>query len=86
MTNIPFTPAPDNGAIREGDLAAAAALIPPVQCVCEVCNGAGEVYYSRESQVQCHRCEGAGYFLREMTKREEHYYILHLLTTRYQLR
>ena len=74
--------------VKESDLAAAAALIPPVECKCENCNGTGWLanIYDPEQRVVCHTCDGTCVYYREMTGAEEHFYILHLLTTRYQLR
>lgn len=72
--------------VSEADLGAAAALLPPVRVVCPTCNGEGTVYATQESQPTCHECDGLGFHTREMDSREEHYYILHLLKTRYVLR
>lgn len=77
--------------IKESDLAAAAAMFPPVECVCETCNGEGSVLDptyelgNSTSRIPCPTCEGSGRFYRQMDSREEHFYIMHLLQ-RYQLR
>ena len=75
--------------IKETDLAVAASLFPPVECKCDTCNGAGHVQDPASiasARIPCPTCEGAGHYFRQMDTREEHFYILHLLTTRYQLR
>lgn len=83
----------DQSVVTEAQLAAAAATLPPVKCVCPTCNG-GKVVIDPLGRklsngtpivVNCQECEGTGFFLRELDSREEHYYILHLLQ-RYQLR
>lgn len=78
--------------IKEADLAVAAALYPPVECVCGMCNGEKSIpdptyeLGNSTSRIPCPTCEGSGFYLREMDAREEHFYIMHLLTTRFQLR
>jgi len=79
--------------VADTDLAAAFALFPPVKEQCPGCKGCGTIEIPH-GQIQCPNCPpdpeiedmGWGFVLREMTSREEHAYILHLLTTRYQLR
>lgn len=80
--------------IPESDLAVAAAMFPPVECVCGMCNGQGRIpdpeWEDKVTLVNhvitCPQCEGSGHHFREMDAREEHYYIMHLLQTRLQLR
>lgn len=74
--------------VTEETLGAAAAEFPLVKCVCPTCEGTCEVsdFYEPSERIACHECGGVGYYLREMDAREEHYYIMHLLKTRYQLR
>ena len=73
--------------VTEAELGAAAAQFPTVKCVCPTCDGEQTVRDDfLKTKHPCHECEGLGFFTREMDSREEHYYILHLLKTRYQLR
>ena len=84
----------DRNTVREQDLAKAAADFPPVQAVCETCKGEKKVpnpaYEGKVTLVDhvipCPTCEGRGFYLREMDSREEHYFLMLLLKTRYQMR
>lgn len=67
--------------VTEVDLGKAAAEFPLVECACPTCAGS-----TLATHEVCHECDGVGYYLREMDSREEHYYIMHLLKTSYQLR
>lgn len=76
-----------NEPVNERVLGAAAAEFPPVECECPTCEGEETVMHPEHNHpVVCHECEGRGVFYREMDAREEHYYIMHLLKTRYQFR
>lgn len=76
--------------VKESELGAAAAMFPPVEVVCPACNGEKSIIDPLcklgVTKIACPTCEGIGFFHREMDSREEHYYIMHLLLTRFQLR
>lgn len=63
---------------------------PDVTETCETCHGKGYVTETVHGvRHSCDDCRGMGYVVRTMTAREEHFWIIHLLTdiqTRYQLR
>jgi hypothetical protein len=69
------------------------AMVPPVKEQCPGCKGCGTIEIPH-GEINCPNCGnpddtgtiGSGYTLRQMTSREEHFYILFLLETRYQLR
>ena len=80
-----------NDPVNAADLAVAQAFFPPVREVCTTCNGEGHVTLATDNEpdlipTTCHTCDGLGFYIREMDKREEHFYIMHLLLTRYQIR
>lgn len=73
--------------VKDAELAAAAAMFPAVAEHCNACNGEGKLVVGMNMQTdpptarhhKCGRCEGTGFTLREMTKREEHHYLMILL-------
>lgn len=73
--------------VRDTELAAAAAMFPPVAEHCNACNGQGLIVTGMDMNTdppsavrsRCGRCEGVGSTLREMTKREEHHYLMILV-------
>lgn len=79
--------------IAIADLYIAAQYFPQVRVTCEKCMGSGTNEIPHGT-VPCRVCPedpniediGLGYTLRDMDAREEHYYIMHLLRTKYQIR
>ena len=73
--------------IKDTELAAAAAMFPPVSEVCPGCNGEGSIVVGLDhisawvslKHEKCPNCEGIGLVHREMTKREEHSYLMILI-------
>lgn len=59
---------------------------PDVSEECPTCRGTGKAHPTVHGvETRCPTCGGMGRITREMTAREEHYWILHLLQG-YQLR
>lgn len=67
--------------VHAEDLQAAAEKFPEVVETCSVCDG--DRFIGGE---ECVGCEGDGIFTRPMEPREEHHYLMHLLTTKYVMR
>lgn len=61
----------------------AAEAFPDVEERCVECRGTGVAYRNVHGvETDCLNCIGLGFVVREMTAREEHYWIIHLIAQR----